>query len=124
MEDQYADLAEDYDWLLTEEIRDNSLLLAKFGDLLSAGPGAVDVLDCACGMGWTAIDLARRGSGVSASDGSAAMVAQARQNALRPESSWTSGSVAGTHCPRPGRGGSTWCSASETRWFTRTRTTG
>lgn len=83
MGDQYADLAKDYDWLLSEEIRDNSLLLGTFGELLDAGPGAVDVLDCACGIGWNAIDLARRGYRVSASDGSAAMVAQARQNALR-----------------------------------------
>ena len=83
VDDQYADLAEDYDWLVSDQLRDNSLLLDTFGDLLKAGPGAVDVLDCACGIGWNAIDLARRGYRVSASDGSGAMVAQARQNALR-----------------------------------------
>lgn len=83
VEDPYADLAEDYDWLVTDDLRDNSRLLGTFGELLKAGPGAVDVLDCACGIGWNAIDLARRGYRVSASDGSAAMVAQARRNALR-----------------------------------------
>jgi glycine/sarcosine N-methyltransferase len=83
VEDQYADLADDYDWLVSDELRDNSRLLGTFGELLEAGPGAVDVLDCACGIGWNAIDLARRGYRVSASDGSGAMVAQARQNALR-----------------------------------------
>jgi SAM-dependent methyltransferase len=82
MSDQYADLAKDYDRLLTQDIRDNLLLLQSFGSVLGP-PGTVDVLDCACGIGWTAIDLARRGYDVSASDGSAAMIDQSRQNALR-----------------------------------------
>jgi SAM-dependent methyltransferase len=80
MSDQYADLARDYDWLLTQDIRDNVLLLRSFGDVLGP-PGTLKVLDCACGIGWNAIDLARRGYDVSASDGSAAMIGQARANA-------------------------------------------
>jgi SAM-dependent methyltransferase len=80
MSDEYAGLAQDYDWLLTQDIRDNVLLLRSFGDVLGE-PGTVKVLDCACGIGWTAIDLARRGYDVSACDGSPAMVDQARQNA-------------------------------------------
>lgn len=44
---------------------------------------AKSVLDCACGTGWHAIELARRGYRVAASDISAAMIARAKENAQR-----------------------------------------
>lgn len=61
VDDCYADLAPDYEWL--------------FGD---EAPGA-RVLDSACGIGADAMALARRGFDVTASDASANMVAEARR---------------------------------------------
>ena len=47
---------------------------------------AKSILDCACGTGWHAIDLARRGYRVAASDISATMIARAKENAQRENS--------------------------------------
>lgn len=65
VDDCYTDLVRDYEWL--------------FGD---DAPGA-RVLDSACGIGADALALARRGFDVTASDGSASMVEQARRRCAR-----------------------------------------
>ena len=44
---------------------------------------ARSILDCACGTGWHAIALARRGYSVAGSDASAEMIARAQANAER-----------------------------------------
>jgi SAM-dependent methyltransferase len=44
---------------------------------------AKSVLDCACGTGWHAIEFARRGYRVGASDISATMIARAKENTHR-----------------------------------------
>jgi glycine/sarcosine N-methyltransferase len=87
MDDDYGQLAQDYEWLFPDETVDG---WSSFGasspgshGLLEAAiralpPGAA-VLDCACGIGSDAIKLARRGLAVTASDGSPAMVAEARR---------------------------------------------
>jgi SAM-dependent methyltransferase len=87
MDDFYGDLGHDYEWLFPDETVGR---LGRFGAtspgsqaLLDAavkalGPGA-PVLDCACGIGADAMALAREGLVVTASDGSQAMVAEARR---------------------------------------------
>jgi glycine/sarcosine N-methyltransferase len=87
MDDYYGQLAQDYEWLFPDETVDG---WSSFGAtspgsqaLLEAAiralpPGAA-VLDCACGIGSDAITLARRGLAITASDGSPAMVAEARR---------------------------------------------
>ena len=87
MDDYYGQLAQDYEWLFPDETVDG---WSSFGAtspgsqaLLEAAiralpPGAA-VLDCACGIGSDAIKLARRDLAVTASDGSPAMVAEARR---------------------------------------------
>jgi SAM-dependent methyltransferase len=87
MDDFYTDLAHDYEWLFSEETLGGE---GEFGatsrgskDLLEAvletlAPGA-RVLDCSCGIGADAIALARRGFTVTASDGSASMIAETRR---------------------------------------------
>jgi SAM-dependent methyltransferase len=87
MDDFYGELGHDYEWLFPDETVGR---LGKFGAtspgsqaLLEAavktlGPGA-PVLDCACGIGADAMALARKGLLVTATDGSHAMVAEARR---------------------------------------------
>ena len=76
MTDGYATLATDYHWLRSEE----SVLavLARHAGGSASGRDA-RILDCACGIGTDAITLANDGREVWASDGSAAMVAEARR---------------------------------------------
>ena len=80
-DDVYARLACDYDWLVTDELRDGTLLRSHFGAVIDGLPPGSPVLDCACGTGWNALALARWGFEVTASDASAAMLARARENA-------------------------------------------
>lgn len=87
MGDFYGDLAHDYEWLFPDETVGR---LGRFGAtspgsqaLLKAavktiGPGS-PVLDCSCGIGSDAMALAREGFAVTASDGSHAMVTEARR---------------------------------------------
>jgi SAM-dependent methyltransferase len=91
VEDSYADLARDYEWLFPDEAigGDGTVGATSPGseDLLEAilatlPPGA-RVLDSACGIGADAMALARRGFNVTASDASASMVAEARRRCLR-----------------------------------------
>jgi glycine/sarcosine N-methyltransferase len=87
VDDFYNDLAHDYRWLFPDEA------IGSAGTVGATSPGSQDilegilktlppgarVLDCACGIGADAIALARRGYNVTASDGSASMVAEARR---------------------------------------------
>ncbi len=54
-----------------------------FLESMLARVGARAVLDCACGTGWHALELARRGYRVAGSDASAAMIARAQALAAR-----------------------------------------
>lgn len=90
MEDSYADLARDYEWLFPDEAiggggtvgatspGSNDLLEA----ILQTLPPGARVLDSACGIGADAMALARRGFNVTASDASASMVAEARRRCM------------------------------------------
>jgi SAM-dependent methyltransferase len=91
VEDSYADLARDYEWLFPDEAigGDGTVGATSPGskDLLEAilqsvPPGA-RVLDSACGIAADAMALARRGFNVTASDGSASMVAEAQRRCLQ-----------------------------------------
>jgi SAM-dependent methyltransferase len=87
VDDSYADLAHYYEWLFPDEA------IGSSGTVGATSPGSKDllegvletlppgarVLDSACGIGADAIALARRGFSVTASDGSASMVAEARR---------------------------------------------
>ena len=91
VDDSYADLARDYEWLFPDEAIGGS------GTVGATSPGSKDllegiletlppgarVLDSACGIGADAMALARRGFNVTASDGSASMVAEARRRCLQ-----------------------------------------
>ncbi len=89
MNDSYGDLAHDYEWLFGDEIigsqgefgatspGNQALIGAAVANLSPGSP----VLDCACGIGADAMALARSGFAVTATDGSHAMVAQARRRA-------------------------------------------
>ena len=86
-DDCYADLARDYEWLFPDEA------IGRSGTVGTTSPGSKDllegiletlprgarVLDSACGIGADAMALARSGFNVTASDGSASMVAEARR---------------------------------------------
>jgi glycine/sarcosine N-methyltransferase len=87
VDDFYDELAHDYEWLFPDEA------IGTAGTVGATSPGSKDileeilktlprgarVLDCACGIGADAIALARNGYSVTASDGSASMVAEARR---------------------------------------------
>jgi glycine/sarcosine N-methyltransferase len=91
MEDFYGDLAHDYEWLFPDETvgplgefgatspGNQALLQAAVKTLSPGGP----VLDCSCGIGADAMALARKGLVVTATDGSHAMVAEARRRSER-----------------------------------------
>ena len=87
VDDSYADLARDYEWLFPDEVVGSN---GTFGAtspgstellerILQALPPGARVLDSACGIGADALALARRGFNVTASDASASMVAEARR---------------------------------------------
>lgn len=82
MQDQYADFARDYDWLISDFQRIGDRHVRDAATWLGAPEGA-RVLDCACGTGLVALALARQGYPVVGSDASAAMVEQAGQRAKR-----------------------------------------
>lgn len=72
---EFFDVMTDWNARLALELPFIERMLARYQ--------ARTVLDCACGTGWHAIELARRGYRVSASDASAQMIARARKNAER-----------------------------------------
>ena len=91
MEDSYADLARDYEWLFPDEAIGGGGTVGATSpgsedlleEVLQALPPGARVLDSACGIGADAMALARRGFNVTASDASASMVAEARRRCLQ-----------------------------------------
>ncbi|HEX2272751.1 MAG TPA: class I SAM-dependent methyltransferase [Acidimicrobiales bacterium] len=77
-DDPYSALAEDYHWLVPDGRVEAEAVLDRQGHRLAA-VAAPKVLDCSCGVGADAVALARRGYRVWGSDGSDAMVAEARK---------------------------------------------
>lgn len=80
--DGYATLAGDYHWLGGGKSDVVAVLTRHAHQLGEFGPDA-KILDCACGIGTDAVALAERGHRVWASDGSGAMVAEARRLVAR-----------------------------------------
>ena len=79
MADYYERLAADYDWIFSDDPLAAGLALSHPATarlLAQASPASV-VLDAACGTGFNAAALARRGYRVWAADGSSAMAAVA-----------------------------------------------
>jgi SAM-dependent methyltransferase len=76
--DPYDALAADYHWIFPDEHLSGKRFTEQYGGILARLAPASDVLDCACGIGVEALALARAGHRVTASDGSAGMVTQAR----------------------------------------------
>jgi SAM-dependent methyltransferase len=91
VEDSYADLARDYEWLFPDEAIGGGGTVGATSPgsedlleaILQALPPGARVLDSACGIGADAMALARRGFNVTASDASASMVAEARRRCLQ-----------------------------------------
>lgn len=82
--DFYDRLAPEYHLMFADwhaEVLRQSELLARL--LAAQAPGAVRVLDCACGIGTQAIGLARAGYQVTATDLSAGALQRAREEARR-----------------------------------------
>jgi glycine/sarcosine N-methyltransferase len=79
-DDQYRDLAEDYEWLVPDGHVEADAVLERLNDRFAALTDPT-VLDCACGVGADAVALARRGYRVWGSDGSEAMVGAAHRRA-------------------------------------------
>jgi SAM-dependent methyltransferase len=77
----YDALAPDYHWLVGDAILSGESFLARHSSLLASHSAGARILDCACGIGSTAIGLARQGYQVTASDGSSSMVAEAERRA-------------------------------------------
>ncbi len=77
--DSYAGFAEDYHWLVPDEMERGDWFVRQHKDILDALSPDATILDCACGTGIEAIALANHGFHVWASDGSDAMVSQARR---------------------------------------------
>ena len=72
----YENLATDYDWLFSDDVlaRGGAITQPATARLLQRISPASAVLDAACGTGFDAAVLARRGFAVQAADGSEAMV--------------------------------------------------
>jgi glycine/sarcosine N-methyltransferase len=87
VDDFYNDLAHDYEWLFPDEAigSQGPVGATSLGGkdllegILETLPTGARVLDCACGIGADAVALVRRGYNVTASDGSASMVAEAQR---------------------------------------------
>ena len=91
VDDSYVDLARDYEWLFADEVIGGSGTVGAtspgskdlLDGILETLPPGARVLDSACGIGADAMALARRGFNVTASDGSASMVAEARRRCMQ-----------------------------------------
>ncbi|WP_433209814.1 class I SAM-dependent methyltransferase [Lentzea sp. CA-135723] len=70
----YGELAEVYEWLISDAKLTPAEFAASFGDVLGLLPPGTDVLDCSCGTGQLAVGLACLGARVVATDASEAMV--------------------------------------------------
>jgi len=81
----YDTFSSDYDRFVNWESRlafEIPFILQSFSVLERPSAGPIRILDAACGTGWHAIDLARRGYLASGADLSEGMVEKARQNAM------------------------------------------
>lgn len=89
VDDCYADLAHDYEWLFPDEAIGGSGTVGATSPgskdllegILGTMPPGARVLDSACGIGADAVALARRGFNVTASDGSASMLLKSGDDA-------------------------------------------
>lgn len=70
----YNELAEVYEWLISDAKLAPAAFAASFDDVLSLLPSGARVLDCSCGTGQLAVGLAGRGLQVVATDASETMV--------------------------------------------------
>lgn len=70
----YDELAEVYEWLISDAKLTPEEFAASFDDVLRLLPSNARVLDCSCGTGQLAVGLAGRGVDVVATDASEAMV--------------------------------------------------
>ena len=77
----YDPMAEDYHWIVPDELLSGEAFTERHRDLLASLPPEASILDCACGIGSEAISLARQGYAVSGSDLSAGLVERARVRA-------------------------------------------
>src|SRR3954465_2856370 len=71
---EYDELAEVYEWLISDAKLAPAEFAASFDDVLSLLPSNAHVLDCSCGIGQLAVGLAGLGMQVVATDASEAMV--------------------------------------------------
>ena len=62
----YDALAPDYHWLVGDAILSGESFIARHRSLLDSLSAGARILDCACGIGSTAIGLARQGYQVTA----------------------------------------------------------
>ena len=74
----YDPMAEDYHWIVPDELLSGEAFTERHQHLLSSLPPGASILDCACGIGSEAIALARRGYRVRGSDASSGLVERAR----------------------------------------------
>lgn len=79
----YGELADVYEWLTPEPLLTPEGQLAAFAPWIDPLPAGAHVLDCAAGVGWLAVGLAKRGFKVDATDLSPAMIARTRALAAR-----------------------------------------
>ncbi|WP_299447201.1 class I SAM-dependent methyltransferase [uncultured Phycicoccus sp.] len=70
----YGELAEVYEWLISDAKLVPAEFAASFDDVLDLLPSNAHVLDCSCGTGQLAVGIAGRGMQVVATDASEAMV--------------------------------------------------
>lgn len=70
----YDELAEVYEWLISDAKLTPAEFAASFDDVIGLLPPSAHVLDCSCGTGQLAVGLAGRGLQVVATDASEAMV--------------------------------------------------
>src|SRR3954465_5238429 len=71
---EYDELAEVYEWLISDAKLPPAEFAASFDDVLSLLPSNAHVLDCSCGTGQLAVGLAGRGMQIVATDPSEAVV--------------------------------------------------
>jgi SAM-dependent methyltransferase len=75
----YDELAEVYEWLISDAKLTPAEFAAAFDDVIDLLPSDARVLDCSCGTGQLAVGLAGLGMQVVATDASAAMVRRTEQ---------------------------------------------
>ena len=75
----YDELAEVYEWLISDAKLTPAEFAASFRDVIGLLPSNGRVLDCSCGTGQLAVGLAGLGMQVVATDASAAMVRRTEQ---------------------------------------------